>query len=392
MDVSGFVADPYVETDANLTTDAIIAGSGNKLKQVMLNALAYTKANNPEVDFSDYDLNDDGYIDNIHILSNFDTAKYRTRTGQSPWGVSLWPHKSSISGSSGTVMDPSIKVYSMSAIDHMTDGLTQTHEQGHIFGLDDYYDYKTGGSGLNYVGGADMQSHNMFDWNSYSKLTVGWVSPYVVTGETEITINAASTSGDCIIIPADKDTFNNSAYDEYILIELFSPYGNNVFNYPQDGEYIGNCWNLWSSNFGSLGNYGVRLYHVDSRFGYYGGGSKFIETDSLTGASTHYMLTDNSDYTYDGGYRSYIDSSYYDFKLLSLVQRGKVDTFSGSRTSLNSSDLFRQGDSFTFDDYKQLFTKRNTAITTMDNGEEFPYKITFTAMSKDQVTVKVEVI
>ena len=388
MNVSGLVTDPYVETNPNLTSDNIQnSGSYSKLFTLIANAVDFIKTEYPEIDLDDYDLNDDGAIDNIHLITNFNTDSYRTGTGENPWSTPLWPHKSG-TGNTGTKASPVANVYSISAINHVQDGITAIHEQGHIFGLDDYYDYAQ--TDVDYVGCADMQSYNMFDWNSFSKFAVGWIEPYVITGPTDITIQAASINGDCLVIPANPETFSNSAFDEYFLIELFSPYGNNAMNYPVRGVYQGSVWDYYSNNYANLGDYGVRLYHVNAQLYKYTYTDGFVPVDGKIGNNRVWQVTDNNIYDYPNRYFD----DFADYKLLSVIQRGGVDTFgstaSGARHYLSSTDLFRQGDVFTFDAYKQFLTKTNAVPSTMNNGETFPYKITFTEMSATEVTVKVE--
>jgi len=386
MTISGKVTTPYVETSSSLTTNQIQADTSyTKLFTLISNAVEYVKANDSSIDFDDYDLNDDGVIDNIHLITNFDTTQY-----SNAWNTPLWPHKYQTGNTAGTPESPVANVYSISAIDHVQDCVTAIHEQGHIFGLDDYYDYS--GSDIDYIGFADMQSFNIFDWNSFSKFSVGWISPYVITGPTEITIQAASINGDCLVIPANPETFNNSAFDEYFMIELFAPYGNNAVNYPVNGVYQGSAWDYYSNHY-DLGDYGVRMYHVNDQMYRYTG-SGFVEFNGDASSYYVYRPTDNDALDYDG--RSSYFADWANYKELAIIQRGGVDTFgstaSGARHFLNSEDLFHQGDVFTFNQYRRFLTKDSTLPTTMNNGETFPYKITFTAMSATQVTVKIEYV
>ena len=378
MNVSGIVSEVYEETSESLTTNQILNDSSKRLT-LIANAVTYIENHHPEIDFSDYDLNDDRCLDNVHLITNFNTGTYYSQTGISPWGKELWPHMSQ-TGNTGTLSKPAANVYSLSAIDHVTDAITAIHEQGHIFGLDDYYDY--GYTGVDYVGYADMQSGNMFDWNSYSKLTVGWVSPYVVQDECEITIGSASKTGDCLIVPANSSTFNKSAFDEYFLIELFTQDGNNA---KFTDQYKSTC------DF--TGKYGVRLYHVDARVFKYDGG--FVE--SVDKSQDLYMPMDNNCYGYSD--RPSYFNSYKDNKLLTIVQRGGTDTFGQEeadyyhptyRHSLTDADLFKQGDVFTFSAYNKFLSKQHSTRTKMDNNETFPYRITFTAMSSESVTINIE--
>ena len=95
-----------------------------------------------------------------------------------------------------------------------------------MLGLSDYYDNAY--SGMDLIGGWDMQDRDVLDWNSFSKYAVGWTQPYYVvenklqekTSEV-ITLTPASESGDCLLLR--DSTWNGSPFDEYILLELFNP-------------------------------------------------------------------------------------------------------------------------------------------------------------------------
>lgn len=382
LSFSGMVAPIYEETDENYSITNINKDkSYQTLYELLSRALNYTKVNNPTVNWSEYDLNRDGYIDSIHFISNAGTDV--------GWSEPLWPHMSS-AGLEGTVSNPGINTYSMSNLAHFKSARTQIHEQGHIFGLEDYYDY-TSNSKIDYVGGADMQSYNMFDWNSYSKFTMGWNKPYVIDGsldKTTITLSPASINGDCLIIPADINTFNNSAFDEYFMLELFSPFGNNEYDWnSSEANYY---FNLTESDFG------VRLYHVDSRIyacSYYNINNGFIvdDIDELNEAN------DNNYFVFVGANNSFDSSSYAypspdsfsDYKLLTLIQSGKVNTLGTSKNTLKPDDLFHTGDVFNFNDYSKFLLKSNTSVKTMDNGETFPYNITFDKVEKSKITITI---
>lgn len=224
INISGMVSDVYEETSNALNMVAINNDDTyEKLFKVIENAVAWVQNHYPQQDWSEYDTNGDGCLDSVHLVSNF-------VTGPGDWSIPLWPHMFE-TRNTGTLSNPVANVYSMSAINHVDSAITAIHEQGHIFGLQDYYDYSNDGqSNRDYVGGADMQSHNVFDWNSFSKLSVGWTKPLVVDGSEDtvkVTLRPASSTGDCLIVPT-PGTWNGSAFDEYILIELFTKVGNNV--------------------------------------------------------------------------------------------------------------------------------------------------------------------
>ena len=121
-------------------------------------------------------------------------------------------------------------------------------------------------------------------------------------------------------------------------------------------------------------------------------GSGFVEFNQHVTNQYVYIPTDNDGYNYSG--RSSYFTDWANYKELAIIQQGGVDTFgstsSSARHFLSEDDLFHQGDVFTFNAYKQFLTKNNTVPSTMNNGETFPYKITFTAMSATQTTVKIE--
>lgn len=383
MNLTGMVSDVYPNT--TYTVKAILEDdSMDTLWDMMDEALAWVMDNNPSIDWSEYDLNEDGNIDNIHLITNYSSNK---------WAENLWPHMYYTRRShSGEHLG--INVYSISGLSFVNNSVTAIHEQGHIFGLQDYYDYSNDGqSPIDYIGGLDMQSHNVFDWNSFSKLSTGWVEPYVVTGEAEtttITLNSASLTGDCIIIPADYSTWNGSAFDEYFLVELFTKYGNNVKD--------------WSKYSGALGAGGVRLYHVDARA--YGSNQRVSYNNQLLVVDDMEEQEINSvedvskwNYTtlganncsdwrdYEGGIEQLANHP-----LLSIVQRGGDFTFAKNNNdhkTLNATDLFKNGHKFTFEEYSHFLNKDRTSSSTMDNGEIFPYEISFSNFSQEHITVTI---
>ena len=384
MRMTGMVSDVYKNTTYSIA-DILDDNSMNVLWDMMEDALDWVVESNPDIDWSEYDVNNDGNLDNIHLITNYTSNK---------WAENLWPHMF-YTRRPHTSEHLGIDVYSMSGIGFVTDFVTATHEQGHIFGLQDYYDYSDDGtSPIDYIGHLDMQSHNVFDWNSFSKLSVGWVEPYVVTGEadvTTITISAASLNGDCIIIPADYSTWNGSAFDEYFLIELFSPYGNNTRD--------------WDYYYNAIGSGGVRLYHVDARA--YGSdvldgyNPELLVVDDLEAQEIN-SIDDISKFAYNtlGANNS---SNWRDYEggieqlgnhpLLSIVQRGGEFTFASKNQAVNHTlsvlDLFKNGHTFRFEDYSHFLNKDVTSTSTMDNGEVFPYEISFSNWSKEKITVTI---
>ena len=382
LHITGMVSPIYQNTTIS-TTDVLEDGSLQTLFDMIENAVEWVQENNTDIDWSEYDLNDDGCIDNIHLVTNYNTET---------WSDPLWPHMYH-TDRAGTLDNPLANVYSISATGHVTDAITAIHEQGHIFGLSDYYDYSSQGegqsTGIDYVGELDMQSHNCFDWNSFSKLSMGWVKPYVINGKAEVTtvnIKAATINGDCIIIPANYDTWNGSAFDEYFLLELFAPYGNNRKD-----------WQKYQAHLGSKP--GIRLYHVDARaYGSnnYSWGGK-IRVDDLDEQQIN-SKEDIQNWNYislgTNNSSNYLDGNngieqLADHPLLSIVQKGGNFTFAkeNGRHTLSAGDLFKVGDEFNFEEYSIFLNKQAEEQDTMDNGEEFPYKFVIDYIDEDDATI-----
>ena len=198
-----------------------------------------------DIDLDSYDSDDDGHIDSIHFFVD--------GGGNADWQSSLWPHMATVAMEAGTLEEPTIMSYSLSNLGFLgSSSIATIHEQGHIYGIEDYYDY----SGyIDCLGGFDMQDMNMGDWNSFSKMALGWVDPLYANlelgEEIEIELAPAALGGSPLLLATD---WNGTAYDEYILLELFSRYGNNEIS-----------WDEYSSSYGDLGEGGIRLYHVDAR-------------------------------------------------------------------------------------------------------------------------------
>ena len=370
------VTDPYDITNPAWHVEKLLEQDKpyTLLYAVIASVFPQERAKHDATYWHQFDIDGDGQIDDVHFVGNFVHNK---------WGTSLWPHQSQTFNPNANPDLIVVNSYTYNHFDNAisTTDMTSVHEQGHAFGLLDYYDYTEENGHLidiNYVGNIDMQSSNTYDWNSYSKLSCGLVSPYVVTGyesDCEVTIQAAAVNGDCIIVPADYQTWNGSAYDEYFLIELFAKKGINE--------------EFWDSLIGE--DYGIRIYHVDARLYNQLTGSEPDVNDKENWPNLGIGIGANNSYDYTAlGVGSVAE--WKDFKQLCLIQKGKVDTFGKKggifRRRLNSSDLFYAGDVFTFNDYRHFLSKTEQNVTSMDNGEKFPWTIEIVSASIDEATIR----
>jgi len=160
------------------------------------------------------------------------------------------------------------------------DSRTYIHELGHAFGLDDYYDKKSGAT--NYLGMLDMMDSSIGDHNPYSKMLLNWARPYYISNHASINIRPFTFSSDFILI---NPKWNYSPFDEYLLVEYYVPSGlNNKF-----GEYI-------------ISKPCIRIYHVDSRAAF------FIKTltyrkegyiEQMSAPSNYYLRIGNENLSSD---------------------------------------------------------------------------------------------
>lgn len=379
LEISGKIFEPY---HATYTMSEINADSSySKLHQTFNEAVEHIKNSNPSTNWAEYDLNKDGYIDNLHFVTNVSGTNLE-------WSSPLWPHKYDINNYPGTNSDPLPKVYETTVLGMLSDATTIIHEQSHMFGITDYYNYTQTENevDINYVGSLEMQSHNAGDWNPWSKFTVGWGNPIVVDGSldmTKVTFQSSALTNQFVVIPANIDTYNGSAFDEFFILELFT---NDGVNKP--------FWQYVTSD--STKTAGVRLYHVDGRL-WDAYTNSIIEDlsdfENVLKNDNYYLDLICSNSSTFGDAPGYNLEQYHDYKLITVIQKGGVDTFGkrgrSSRRMLNYSDLFVTGDTFTFEDYDHFLTKSNTPTETTNEGEVFPYTIYFDSVTKSGATVTI---
>ena len=230
---------------------------------------------------------------------------------------------------------------------------TLIHEFSHILGLIDYYDVRY--TGINAVGGYDMQSNNYGDWNAYSKYSVGWIEPTIVQnlkeGESvDVEIGVMSKTGDMIAIPAVGSTMDDP-FTEYLMVDLFDDVGVNALNAHQAGIDIG-------------ARPGVRIYHVDARMEYRDYvSSMYPDMKPCPIGTIHFA-------------NAYSANGFYNIELL---QRGAKNTFTNLDNQcryVNDSDFFQAGDVFTVDKYKEFFFEGK-----FDDGSDFGYSVEVVSIS-----------
>lgn len=240
-----------------------------------------------------FDNDKDGYVDGLWMIysaPNYSTGAY----GANPGADVFWAFCMPYSGMNANLETPALHNFGWSSIDFLYNSTDANridphiilHETGHLLSLPDYYSYDIGGStALGAQGGLTMMDYNIGSHDSFSKLALGWASPYVVTDDCIVKIKPNESSGDCIIL---ADNWNGTPFDEYILLDLQTPTGVNELDatvkYDRRPLYF------------SIP--GIRAYHIDARLGefkYYSpadGGTKTGVNPVYDADRKDYYLTD----------------------------------------------------------------------------------------------------
>ena len=215
------------------------------------------------VDFNNYDANQDGQIDGICI--NF--------AGENTdWGSTWWSHKFNFLDNSIQFDNVTPAGYIFQETHNKNDSSgTQTliHETGHLLGLPDYYGQWSDG-----IGATDMMKDNRGDHNGFSKWLLGWIEEKNILkitkadGDTKVELSplASEVIGDqpLIAVIAPEDT---SIYSEYFVVQY--------------DEYMGN------QSFYELEDPGYRVFHVDAQLN--DDGTNF-EHDNIYEYNNHYLI------------------------------------------------------------------------------------------------------
>lgn len=301
----------------------------------------------PDMDFSSFDNDDNGYFDAVVFINSgsIDPDGYARISFEGGICYMTTYGKEY----AGTVDKPRINQAVNIHSDRCKDNAL-IHEFSHVFGLIDYYDVRD--TGIAALGGYDMQDSNCGDWNAYSKYSVGWIDPDVITGlnkgeSVEAEIGVMGQTGDAIVIPA-AGREDSGPFGEYILVDLFADCGLNKY-----------AAHVEPYDFGSQP--GVRIYHVDSRLEYRDFVPALYPNAESTPIGTMHFAN------------SYQKRGYY---LIELIQAGGVNYFTDldnylyERKRVTDEDFFKAGDVFTTAKYSEFFYDG-----LFDNGDDFGYTI-----------------
>lgn len=308
----------------------------------------------------------DIWDDNLGGVNDGPTPNLNSPTGYSYFWASLNFFYDGVSGGKG----------------HGVDAHTLIHEFGHMLGADDYYNAGANSSGeIGYEpsGCNVMMAYNIADHDAFNKLQYGWVDPSYVQGSCEVTLSSFEKTGDCVLI-ADDDGWNGTAFDEYLLLELYTPTGLNELD--SKSKYNGGYAQAQSQP-------GIRLWHVDNRLyktNSYNKAAGWASDEEVSSGDFGNYFPSIAISNSDSEYYSQADGKGYE--ALTLVSpKGTKYTSTSSSTN---QDLFHQGDRFSLldadliDTYAPYFGGN----ASFDNGNPFNYEIEVTSLSSDSATLR----
>jgi M6 family metalloprotease-like protein len=176
-------------------------GDDTNDRQMIIDALA---AIDPYVDFSQYDVDGDGYVDSITFIH----SGYGEEFGGSPASC-IWSHKWNLYSMYTTAEGTMVSYYHTEPALRGNSGKNMgrigviCHESGHFFGLPDLYDTDGGGEGAGAWSlmaggswGADGGSYPQrpTHLDAWCKLQLGWLNPTILHTKTGQLVTRVETN------------------------------------------------------------------------------------------------------------------------------------------------------------------------------------------------------
>lgn len=359
LNITGTVAPIYKTTyGASITeaqTTSLVSTATNWYKTT------YSSNNGKE-----FDADSDGFIDGVILIYS---APNYTNDNDNLWAYCFWTNNSS------SFTSPTAKTFFWASYDFMDesanatiDAHTYIHEAGHVFGLDDYYNYDSA-SKYGAAGGFNMQDYNVGEHDPYSRVALGWIDPIVPTGNTTLTI----APGEAIIL-SPNDLSSSSPFDEYLILDVYSPTGLNEF----DSTYkYGGSNSMYPEGPNVTG---IRVWHVDARLmRNYTGSTPTLTSTIISGNSYTHATSNSTNSTYGS-----LSSLYRSYKLLHLLQRGGTNTYMNGG-QFSSTDVWGVGHSFSMSTYASFFVNSGK----LNSGTSLPYSFSVTAINGTSVTLSI---
>ncbi|MCR4562675.1 MAG: hypothetical protein K5694_05705 [Bacilli bacterium] len=365
LSMNGVVSDWYEPGISSTTAGGYSSGQTADLVEAAAN---WYFSNNPGKSRADFDQDDNGYLDGVMLIyAASDYVVLQNNNLDNLWAYCYWNQDPSLR----SVSSPGVNVFFWASYDFMygsnnvasrtghssyyggdtrycsIDAHTYIHEMGHVFGLDDYYDY--GPNSYSPAAGFSMQDYNVGGHDPFSVMAYGWADPYIPTETCQITIGAFQTTHDLILLTPNWNDFD-SPFDEYLLLELYTPTGLNQFD----------CANAYMNAYPKGPDApGIRLWHVDSRLTYVKSDGVFKTSQITANANydAYYGVTgivNNTNGDSDRATCFGVSSVYDHYNQLQLIRNDTEATYHPS-DYFSGDHLFYSGDAFDMSTYRSQF-------------------------------------
>lgn len=207
------------------------------------------------VDFTQYDTDGDGVVDNVF----FYYAGNNQAEGASD--KTIWPHQSSLGYRNIRISGKLLASYACTSELRGSGGNTMCnigtfcHEFGHVLGLPDFYHTESNNGGGGYTLGAwdimaggnyNNESRTPPTYSGYERFYLGWRKPIQLTEPGDYVLNPLTDKGDIYLIANGKHNLNGKDPNpsEFFLLESRQRVG-------------------WEQPSGSLVSTGMLVWHID---------------------------------------------------------------------------------------------------------------------------------
>ncbi len=365
----------------NYTTNQVIDGTTN-VGAVVRSAFSTAKSQNSDYDFTKYDYDKDGLMDSVWFI--YSAPDYLTDNSFYNEEGTFWAFVTSFQYFWPNLESPDVGTFGWASYDFMhkkaddeIDAHTYIHETGHLMGLNDYYDYTQSRAPLGYY---DMQDCNVGDHNVWTKAALGWINPIIVDASKDIPakihLNPRENGGAIFI----TDNYSGSVFDEYIVLELYTPNGLNEL----DSTYA------YETTYGRMPTEsGVKLYHVDARLIYaiQNNHQVYYESSLLKNGipeDTYLTIAASNTYSYD---RNNTAELFNQIELISSKISG--GTHQKRFYPYSSEDFFETGDTFDLRTYRSS-THLNSG--NLNSSESLDIKIYFTNVNEKGADIVIDTL
>ena len=349
-------------------------------------AVSWYKVSGQSTSLSEFDADKDGYLDGVMLIYGAPDYNAAGQSENNLWAYCYWTQTNK-----GSAANPDANAFFWASYDFMyskTNALSRTgkstygsgitsngsvidahtyiHEMGHVFGLDDYYDYTYQYSP---AAGFSMQDNNVGGHDPFSRLALGWVEPFVPDKTCTFQVNTMESSGELVIL---SPNYIGSPFDEYIILELYSPQGLNQ----KDTLY------KYGGYAQGVNDVGVRVWHVDARLysvtGYIGNKPIGEVTNVIEQGSFYINATNNT----SSGERAINYAGKKEYNINHLIRNNKKNPYNDAST-LNASMLFKTGSSFSISDYSSQFTNGSK----LNNKQSLGWTVSFDKVTTGSMTI-----